>query len=142
MSRDDVAETPARLLNAALATAQAKKLGHIVALLFFRSLPIVLFVGVMLSRIDAAELIPFGEIPEGYNRLLPRGLSDDGDVVVGDLSYFESGVGTTQGEAFRWTRETGIVGLGRPRFEDDRCVAEAISADGSMIVGYSTVLLD
>lgn len=54
-------------------------------------------------------------------------VSDDGSVVVGssgfDLTY----------HAFLWNTNIGMVGLGYPN-EDS--VAAAVSADGSVVVGY------
>ena len=58
------------------------------------------------------------------------GVSADGSVIVG----FDGSVGS--GEAFRWTRATGMTGLG---FLPGRSSSstEAVSADGSTVVGWS-----
>ena len=53
------------------------------------------------SCVHAAELIELRDIPSGYDRVIPYGLSDDGGVVIGRMCDFEAGVGTTRGEAFR-----------------------------------------
>jgi uncharacterized membrane protein len=52
------------------------------------------------------------------------GISGDGTTVVGIGSY-----GGLDREAFRWTEETGITGLGRGM------LALGVSEDGSVIVG-------
>lgn len=56
------------------------------------------------------------------------GVNRDGSIVVG-LSWYCPGA-----EAFEWTSETGIVGLGHPTNASSR--ATTISADGSTIVGF------
>ena len=58
------------------------------------------------------------------------GLSEDGSTVSG-YSYGSSP------EAFRWTSEGGMVGLGDLSGGDFFSVAIDTSADGSAIVGYS-----
>jgi uncharacterized membrane protein len=56
------------------------------------------------------------------------GVNRDGSIVVG-LSWYCPGA-----EAFEWTAQTGIVGLGHPAGASSR--ATTISADGSTIVGF------
>jgi len=55
-----------------------------------------------------------------------RGISADGSVVVGGSG----------GQAFRWTREEGIVGLGSLQSLYGS-VATPVSTDGSLVVGGS-----
>jgi len=58
-------------------------------------------------------------------------VTPDGDVVVGRSR-------SRQGqEAFRWTRETGMVGLGSLPSPFFRSSARAVSADGSVVVGWA-----
>jgi probable HAF family extracellular repeat protein len=58
-----------------------------------------------------------------------RAISSDGAVVVGSRRHR-----TGHDEAFRWTRETGVVGLGvLPG--NATSVAYAVSADGAVVVG-------
>jgi probable HAF family extracellular repeat protein len=57
-------------------------------------------------------------------------VSADGKVVVGG-----SGNGSVGGHAFRWTAEEGLEDLGVLGGYDS--FAEAVSADGSVVVGYS-----
>ena len=57
--------------------------------------------------------------------------SSDGAVVVGGLDNHE----TALFEAYRWTRETGIVLLGTP-LPNFHSRALAVSDDGSVVVGY------
>ncbi len=64
-------------------------------------------------------------------RNIPSDLSGDGSVVVGEWDPPEGGR-----QPFRWTSETGMVDLGLlPWASDGR--AEAVSADGSIVVGYN-----
>jgi probable HAF family extracellular repeat protein len=65
-----------------------------------------------------------------------HGVSADGSVVVG---YSQAAIGEHMhagGEAFRWTEDTGPVGLGHLQ-GDDLSWAYGVSADGSVVVGYS-----
>lgn len=67
-----------------------------------------------------------GDLAGGIFDSIPNGISDDGSVVIGSSN---SGAGT---EAFRWTRQQGMVGLGFSQ-------ALATSADGSTVVGLRLV---
>ena len=71
----------------------------------------------------------------GYS--IAYGVSADGSIIVGESASYK-GVN----EAFRWTKEECMVGLGFlnvPAEPDDaESQAKAISADGSVIVGWST----
>lgn len=63
--------------------------------------------------------------------------SADGSVVVG---YSQGAIGEhshSDGEAFRWTEATGPVGLGYLP-GDTLSWAHGVSADGAVVVGYST----
>lgn len=67
-----------------------------------------------------------------------RGVSADGSVVVG-WAYTYSGdplKGETFRQAFRWTQEGAMIGLGYLPGRDASS-AYAVSADGSMVVGVS-----
>ncbi len=75
------------------------------------------------------DLIP--TLPGGGVAPTPAALSADGRVVVGVSR-------STEGwEAFRWTRESGPVGLGDLPGGEFDSRATAASADGSVIVGTS-----
>jgi uncharacterized membrane protein len=70
----------------------------------------------------------------GKNSSIAWALSDDGTTVVGG-----SGAGYEE-EAFRWTSDHGIQGLGElsfPDFEEEYSRALGVSADGSVVVGLS-----
>ncbi len=70
----------------------------------------------------------------GYDRSKGAGISGDGEVVVG---YSEVGqVGDDIRQAFRWTRATGLVGLGFARPDDFTSDATAISRNAGTIVGH------
>jgi len=62
------------------------------------------------------------------------GVSANGSVIVGESDSLKA-----LWEAFRWTQEEGMVGLGNlvPVSEEPFSGATAVSADGSVIVGYS-----
>ncbi len=79
----------------------------------------------------AADFTPLGDLPGGApNRgSAARAVSADGSVVVGGS---ESAAGYS--EAFRWTKETGMVGLGYlpGGFSS---YASDVSADGAIVVG-------
>jgi probable HAF family extracellular repeat protein len=66
-------------------------------------------------------------------------ISADGSVIAGTSSnnYQEFNDQAYNGQAFRWTQETGMVGLG---FLPDNVfsLAKNISADGSVVVGSSS----
>jgi probable HAF family extracellular repeat protein len=77
--------------------------------------------------------IPGGELIPGA-RSRAEDASSDGSVIVG----FSSSPNSINGfEAFRWTEDTGMVGLGILGNNNSSSVAEAVSADGSVIVGRS-----
>jgi hypothetical protein len=78
------------------------------------------------SLVDDGYIIDF-PLPPPY--IIPNSVSADGSVIVGFSS----------GRAFRWTQETGMVGL-LPSPNNGYDVggnARDVSADGSIIVGYS-----
>ena len=94
---------------------------------------------VLITLLAVAKLLTSGKPPTESDRFtslsdLPGGcawskaygISADGTAVVG---HSNSATGM---EAFRWTKELGMVGLGFPQ-------ANAISADGSVVVGYQHI---
>lgn len=67
--------------------------------------------------------------------------SEDGSVVVGyALSNTVSSDGYYRNEAFRWTAEDGMIGLGDLWGYYFSSEAKAVSADGNVIVGWSSTL--
>lgn len=74
-----------------------------------------------------------GTLP-GHVHAFPTGLSGDGRIVAG---FSQPAGGTGAREAFRWTPESGMEGLGFLTDDSDRSFAEAISTDGNHIVGSS-----
>ena len=68
----------------------------------------------------------------GYQYCRPNGISGDGTTVVGAIS---TPIGFV-GQPFRWTAKEGMVGLGWLPGHD-KGTANAISHDGSVIVGSS-----
>jgi probable HAF family extracellular repeat protein len=78
----------------------------------------------------AATFTPLGFIPLGSDgKSFARGVSADGSVVVG--------YGTPRREAYRWTANDGIVGLGWLTPYGSSSFATAVSVDGSSVVGTS-----
>jgi probable HAF family extracellular repeat protein len=79
---------------------------------------------------DADGLSPLGDLWPG-RASYPRGISSDGNVIVGDAES-----GRSISEAFRWTAATGMQSLGfLPGAVQSR--PEAASADGRVVVGVS-----
>jgi probable HAF family extracellular repeat protein len=84
------------------------------------------------------ELTALGDLPGGPFGSYAYGISADGGTIVG-ISYS----GPDEQQAFRWTAANGMVGLGflPPQPGLTRySVAEAVSADGTVIVGESRSL--
>ncbi len=79
-----------------------------------------------------------GDLPGGEFLSEARGVSNGGTVIVGNSSSGAAGPGLR--EAFRWTPDGGMVGLGFLGGQDHRkrSGANAVSADGSVIVGYTS----
>ena len=97
-------------------------------------------IGVTLPA-QAASFQELGFLPGGsFSRSFALGVSADGSVVVGESSSVNS-----PAEAFRWTQGTGMVGLGflpggGPSANlNAGSNALGISADGSVVVGYSNI---
>jgi probable HAF family extracellular repeat protein len=67
------------------------------------------------------------------------GVSADGSVVVGVNDVFHEGGALVTREAFRWTQGTGMVGLGYLPGGNSDSFATAVSADGFVVVGVSSI---
>ena len=89
---------------------------------------LVLFLVSNSSFAVTASFQGLGDLPGGYTETIARDVSADGSAVVG-TSWSSSGC-----EAFRWTQETGIVGLGSLP-DHGSTEAYGVSYDGSVIVG-------
>lgn len=85
------------------------------------------------GAVSAADITPLGDLPNGTFYSVANGISSDGSVVVG---YSFSASSLHGREAFRWTRETGMVGLGDFPGGNLNSIAMATSADGSYVVGW------
>src|SRR2546423_7377237 len=81
---------------------------------------------------NAASLTPLGDLPGGGFFSEAHAISADGTTVVGWGSV------SANYQAFRWTRQTGMVGLsnvpGGPTFNS---FGTAVSGDGSVVAGYT-----
>lgn len=83
--------------------------------------------------IDVDIVHAIDDLPGGDVRLEPKGISGDGNIVVGiDQNSL------TSHEAFVWTKATGTFGLGHLSSSHSYSSADAISADGSTVVGVSS----
>ena len=79
----------------------------------------------------SASFQGLGDLPGGTFSSSAKGISADGKVIVG---YGTTSLGE---EAFRWTKETGMVSLGNlPDNSFKKSWANKVSADGNVIVGY------
>lgn len=78
-----------------------------------------------------AFFLGLGDLPGGSFRSEANAISSDGTIVVGRS---RTGPNPVEDEAFRWTRETGMVSLGTIGMTSN---AAAISADGTTIVGIT-----
>lgn len=82
---------------------------------------------------EAFGLTAMGDLPGGWYRSVARAASHDGSVIVGwsDIAIDR--------EAFRWTAATGMVGLGfLSGSVESESWAYGVSADGAVVVGYSS----
>lgn len=78
-----------------------------------------------------------GVLPGDLPQSQALGISQDGSTVVGRSERRVDGGSAIQREAFRWTAETGMVGLGDLPGGDFDSRAFAASGDGSIVVGES-----
>lgn len=78
----------------------------------------------------AGFFLPLGDLPGGAVASSARSVSNDGRVVVGVDRAASDDV-----QAFRWTPDTGMVGLGKlPGGTTSRALG--VSADGSIVAGW------
>jgi len=93
-------------------------------------------VAVVLTEVSWSQSLTWIGIP-GLS-VTPFDVSADGSTVVGQYGNYHLPGPSQKLRAFRWTAETGVQDLhslvgGRPENES---VATAVSADGSVVVGY------
>lgn len=84
-------------------------------------------------------IIDLGELRETPDLGYATDVSADGRIVVGGVgeSLFATSYGGNP-EAFVWSAESGVVGLGDLDGGSERSFATAVSADGSVVVGEAT----
>ncbi len=70
---------------------------------------------------------------EDFNAIEARGISADGDTVVGTIQF----EGSTIREAFLWTPATGIQMLGL--LDGNPTTATGVSADGTVVSGFAAI---
>jgi probable HAF family extracellular repeat protein len=85
---------------------------------------------------QAAGMVDLGVLA-GLTETEAYRTSSAGDIVVGRSTIYRSTLGRHEGEAFRWTQAGGMQGLGHVPGRAGISEARNISADGSVIVGYS-----
>lgn len=90
-------------------------------------------------RWTAAEgVIGLGDLYPGGSGSFAQSVSADGSIIVGYCGYSYTTEYTIHSyEAFSWTAETGMVGLGDLPGGDFLSQAYGVSPDGSVIVGVS-----
>jgi len=95
-----------------------------------KSIGVITACVLLMSGVHAADFNPLGSLQDGFLASWALDVSDDGSVVVGDRINEAD-----RKHAFRWTSDTGVVGLGN--FPDDFYSNDAtgVSADGSVVVG-------
>ncbi len=123
------AQGPGRRLHQRLALGEPEVSGARVGLglLVLFSVP-----GLALSASASPMFMGLGDLPGGSFSSAALGVSADGSVVVGQSN---SGIDV---EAFRWTRDEGMVGLGDLLGGNFVSFAFGASEDGSVIVGWSS----
>lgn len=88
------------------------------------------------SAAVAVTFTPLGNLP-GDDGSRANGISGDGSVVVGRSDHLDLD-DPNIGEAYRWTRDGGMVGLGYlPDFAENSHATD-VSGDGSVVVGFSS----
>lgn len=95
----------------------------------FFATAVVIGRGIPTAYAQPAFFMGLGDLPGGDFYSGANDVSADGSIVVG---YSRVGVGAGAIEAFRWTRNTGMVGLGTL---GKATTATRISDDGSTIIG-------
>ena len=89
--------------------------------------------------LDDAELIGWAldgrDGKGGARRIFSRDISDDGSTIVG-VSWSR---GDGRDEAYRWTEAEGLLGLGHLQADVPLSTASGVTADGSIVVGWSHV---
>jgi probable HAF family extracellular repeat protein len=80
---------------------------------------------------QATGMVSIGKLPGG-SQASAEGVNSDGSVIVGWSNTATPGAQ----EAFRWTQATGMVSIGDLPTGSTSAVANDVSGDGSIIVGY------
>ena len=86
---------------------------------------------------ESGGMVGLGDLPGGEHRSEALGASADGSVIVGHGSSADSAPSSPAFEAFRWTESEGMIGLGDLPGGRFTSTASAVTADGSVIVGWS-----
>jgi probable HAF family extracellular repeat protein len=90
--------------------------------------------------VQAAEFIPLGTLNLTSFQSYATDVSDNGTVVgMSTSSVWDVLNGSWGSEAFRWTAQTGMVGLGDFPGGFFRSFATGVSSDGSVVVGRGSI---
>jgi probable HAF family extracellular repeat protein len=89
---------------------------------------------------QADGMVGLGDLPGGMSWSSANDLSADGSAVVG-LSLIQSWPDPELFEAFRWTISGGMEPLGDLPGGDYYSHAKGVSADGAIVVGYSSTAI-
>lgn len=96
-----------------------------------KAIALTAVLGVLAGAASAASVVPLGFLP-GDTISSAAAVNGDGTVVAGNSQTIR-----TPPQAFRWTAAGGMVGLGYLPPGTGVSLAQGVSADGSVIVGYS-----
>lgn len=84
------------------------------------------------ARWSEDDIIALGELEPGDFPVLATSISSDGSIVVGISGE----------QAYRWTEQTGMVGLGFLPGFDDYSTTQSISGNGKVIGGQANIAFD
>lgn len=90
---------------------------------------------------EATGMVSLGDFPSGGFFSEAVGVSSDGSTIVGRGSLGPFGPGDLK-QAFRWTQQSGFVGLGYLATPSRDSRASGVAGDGTTIVGYSESIAD
>ncbi|QQE13744.1 hypothetical protein JD969_09860 [Planctomycetota bacterium] len=79
------------------------------------------------------KLFNIGSLPGGSDGTTARGISDDGSTVVGSSSTDKGG------EAFIWTKQTGMKPLGSIPGTGNHSNTWSVNQDGTVVVGWAGI---
>jgi len=88
---------------------------------------------------SSSGMVGLGDLSGGSFHSVATATNNDGAVIAG-FSEWNSMEGRPLFEAFRWTEDTGMVGLGKISSNDEDSFAVSMNGSGTVIVGASGAL--